>query len=218
MSTPAELSGFDKTNDAMVCSAVLLVLATISIAIRECSRRIRKVRLAPYDYLLYTGYLLFVALTSATLWSTVHGALAEATWPTLSPQEANLRFKVFFATSLLWIATNVCVKLSVLFLYRSIFGLQTPWFRIAWWANVLWVCPGFLVIGFAMMTYTYTLFDKAARNRTKPPDETLNVFVAWMNAVPEMCILMIPIPHLIALQMNKRKKYGVIGVFCIGIV
>ncbi|KAF2875841.1 hypothetical protein BDV95DRAFT_603246 [Massariosphaeria phaeospora] len=213
------MSTFDMTNEGRFASAFLLVLTTISVAIRECSRRIRKADMAAYDGLLYFAYLCYVALTGFELWSITNGVTSDPKFLAIPPPKRIVMLKVFFVIAILWATTTICVKLSILFLYKKIFCLKETWFRIAWWSIFIYLVPCFTVVSFTLQAYTLVT------SLTRPNSPTLpkfsahsSVAITWLNALAEMGLLLLPIPHLIALQMTQKRKLALLAVFCVGAV
>ena len=105
-------------------------------------------------------------------------------------------------------------------LYRRLFTMNIKSFAICWWLNL-----------FYAFAYTISLIsDSLSQCKTvpelwdlnHPPSDcrtgsavSLYVF-AVLNGVSDICILSLPIPIVMKLQMTIRRKIAVLGIFMLG--
>lgn len=116
-------------------------------------------------------------------------------------------------------------KVSILFLYRRLFhaGQSTtnlPYAIAFWTATALTSCyPVVMFITMAAACRPVSFYWEQYLGRT---DGTcINVagfYLAFgiVNMINDICILLVPIPRILHLQLNKRKKYSIIGVMLLG--
>ena len=107
---------------------------------------------------------------------------------------------------------------SHLQIYKQVFTLERIWFRIAWWSTFIYLIPCFIGVAFAMQGCMLTIMLTRPSNPAFPRfAATSSTVITWMNAFAETAVLLLPIPHVIALRMTKKKKkLGLIAVFCLG--
>ena len=112
------------------------------------------------------------------------------------------------------------VKTSLLLLYRRIFSLRTLWFRIAFWAHLG------IVISYGVALFTIALTQCSPRPIsvawTHPgtciPSKTSATTMGALNAVIDTSILILPVRMVWTLQMSRRRKSAICGVFALGLI
>ena len=108
-------------------------------------------------------------------------------------------------------------------LYRRIFGLRVLWFRIAWWINVVLVIIYFAALLAGLLTQcgsvpVSTLWLSPATCVHNPKDSSGAAVMGFLNAVLDTLILVLPIRMVWSLQMSFRQKFGVSGIFALGLM
>ena len=106
-------------------------------------------------------------------------------------------------------------------LYRRIFGLRVLWFRIAWWINVVLVIIYFVALlagllkqcGSVPVSTIWLAPATCAHNRK---ETFAPAVMGFLNAVLDTLILVLPIRMVWSLQMSRRQKFGVSGIFALG--
>ena len=110
--------------------------------------------------------------------------------------------------------------MSILMLYRRIFGVGNAYFRNGWWLNVFFAY-GYTV---ALVEDTLTQCAKVEQlwDPNAPPEAcrtsspvSLYVF-AGLNSFSDLWILSLPIPIIWGLQMPRRQKLVTCGLFLMG--
>ncbi|ATY66869.1 CFEM domain-containing [Cordyceps militaris] len=117
--------------------------------------------------------------------------------------------------------TLFCIKTSIILFYIRIF--DTPRFKLA--ALILWIYTLLWAIG----VWFATLFEcrpisffwdknQAGGSCIKDPLITIGLPSGVSSCIGDLVILALPIPMLRKLQLNPKKKAGLMGIFLVGLV
>ena len=126
-----------------------------------------------------------------------------------------------FALQVTYIFTTTLAKASVLMLYYRVFSLRARWFRIAWWANVGLLAS--YVIGITLQTFLQCAPQSISTfwNPDDPCHAASNphavAFGCW-NAFVDLTILVLPVRMVWSLQMSRKQKIAVSGIFLLGLM
>ncbi|KAH8802593.1 putative PTH11-typeG-protein-coupled receptor [Xylogone sp. PMI_703] len=107
-------------------------------------------------------------------------------------------------------------KLSFLFLYLDIFPQKK--FRIICWALIVQISAGLVAMSLTTIfqcTPVRFSWDKTI------PGECINIKAFWYgqsgwNTLMDVVVLVLPIPVIVKLQMNRQAKLGLLLVFILG--
>ena len=128
--------------------------------------------------------------------------------------------QIFFALTGLRATTTVSVKVAVLFLYKQVLTLDKLWFRIAWWACLLYLVPCLVTIDLTLYGITFTNKMRSPNDRLEPADfqfgKIAHMTVAWLNTAADMSILILPLPYLSKLRIQRSQKLALGVLLCIG--
>ncbi|KAI1858472.1 uncharacterized protein JN550_012605 [Neoarthrinium moseri] len=166
-------------------------------------------------------YILQLALTpaSAIAHLMVNSGLGRDIWM-LDPDDITNTLFYFFIEEYLYTFLVVFTKISILCLYIRIFTVA----RFRWLCYILvgivvafgiscWVSTGFNCIP---ITFMWQGWDGAHVGTCM--DTSKQTFaLAGVNMSLDVLIFLLPIPQLLALQMNFRRKLGVILMFAVGL-
>lgn len=109
------------------------------------------------------------------------------------------------------------VKLSVLLLYRRIFPLTWP----------LWICA-FLSVGYAIAvsvtisvacqptSYFWTQWAEPLGGKCVVDLQAFYIWNGFANLMTDVIILCVPLPIIWKLQMPRKQKIAVCGIFLLG--
>ena len=130
----------------------------------------------------------------------------------LIPMQIDLATRITYGTTL------TSAKASVLMLYRRLFPLRTTWFRIAWWANIIFVTAYYV----AFITHLLARCRPLTRlwSHQHRCDSSLfsgEMFGAF-NAAIDLTILVLPIRMVWGLHLPKKQKVAVCGIFLLGLM
>ncbi|TFB01317.1 hypothetical protein CCMA1212_007082, partial [Trichoderma ghanense] len=92
--------------------------------------------------------------------------------------------------------TVAITKLSLLFLYLDIFPQRK--FRVICWAMIIQIAAGLVALSFT------TIFQCTPYGQS-----------GW-NTLMDVVVLVLPIPVMLKLQMNRRAKISILTVFVLG--
>jgi hypothetical protein len=123
---------------------------------------------------------------------------------------------MLYASEVIYVAVQVLAKTSILLLYLRVFTHR--WFTIA--CNL---CIVFLVLHGIAFTLVVSFQCKPVESFWNPrvTGKCINLTAtgvagAIISIVEDLVILILPIPEIINLQMNKSKKWGLVLLFGIG--
>lgn len=111
-------------------------------------------------------------------------------------------------------------RLSLLFLYRRIFNLRLFWFRLAWWCCIVIVslyCIT-LVVDDVVQCKTTPLHAGTTDLKLCWHRELQAAIMGYLNAAIDLTILVLPIRMVWILQMERRQKMAIGGVFGLGLM
>ncbi|ETR97642.1 hypothetical protein M419DRAFT_12444 [Trichoderma reesei RUT C-30] len=112
--------------------------------------------------------------------------------------------------------TVAITKLSFLFLYLDIFPQKK--FRMICWAMIFQIAAGLVALSFTTIfqcTPVRYSWDKTI------PGTCINIKAFWYgqsgwNTLMDVVVLVLPIPVILKLQMNRRAKISILAVFVLG--
>ncbi|KAH9218779.1 hypothetical protein DL95DRAFT_457982 [Leptodontidium sp. 2 PMI_412] len=203
----------NETQSTAILSAVisLMVIATIFVVLRVVTRTIQKGTVfAVDDYCIEMGLFFAHGTAACSLISLPYGG-GKHLWALDETQQILLAYVIIYA-----LAVNF-TKLSIVLFYRRIFGMN--------WG--LWFCT-FLVVSYCVtviativvscqsLEYFWTQFTTPGAT-----GHCINVslfFFAngiWAMLV-DFCILIVPIPVILKLQMPKSQKLAVMLILLLG--
>ena len=122
------------------------------------------------------------------------------------------------------------IELSLLWTYRRLFW-AARWFRIAWWANIVYLTCWVLATAFAGLFQCYPV--DFFWNRTylyipgsqPPPGASLQgrcidpvyvVYVTVLSSVSDVSVWLLAIAAVCQLQMSAKRKFWVCVLLCLG--
>ena len=126
--------------------------------------------------------------------------------------------KVLWVSYIMGDTCLTLTKISALLLYQRIFTSRSPWFRYA-----LWVGYALAVLWWISAIIRVNLFCEPVDKywQTKKPgfcrsSDDLYIGSAVPSVVIDLYILLLPIPQIWQLQLNKSKKLFISGVLICG--
>lgn len=133
--------------------------------------------------------------------------------------------QIVYAEPFVYALAVTTTKISILLLYRRLFhagqSCTNRIYAVAYWAAVgLTSCyPVIMFITMAAACRPVSFYWEQYLGRTDGVciDVTLFYLVfGIVNMVIDVVILVSPIPRIISLQLNKRRKFSVIGIMLLG--
>jgi hypothetical protein len=126
----------------------------------------------------------------------------------------------------------VCIKMTLLLFYKRLFLCSSPALRIFWWTNI-----GYIGLWFFGSTSFYVFQCRPVQwyflqyyNKYKHPvpgdvhgqcDATTVVHVAMpmvFSLVSDVALLVLPLWAISKLRVDRKKRFGLMAVFGIGLV
>jgi len=116
-----------------------------------------------------------------------------------------------------WLFSTTAVKASVLFLYLDIFKIHTAFRRILY-GFIVFIALFF--IGFLISIITLCQPFSRYWNVLGPGHcgslSGSQVATSSINTVVDLAIVLLPLPVIWRLQMQRQKKIKIIGIFAVG--
>jgi hypothetical protein len=124
-----------------------------------------------------------------------------------------------FIGQILWVLSNTCVRISIIFLYISIFRLRT--FRIASYV-VLGLNLAYFV-GVILQTLLICRpvafnWDQTVPGGTCGDQKTADEVIGIFNILFDVSIIALPMPMLWNLQIVLHRKLALSAIFGMGIM
>ena len=197
-------------------TTMLIVLCTCALTGRLISRRMVKQRFGVDDYLAIGAWVCFLALATEQFILAHYGGMDA---PFAETMRALGQMK--FGSTLTYTFVTTAAKLSLLFLYKRVFMLRVTWFRWAWWASVALVGLYGLALFLNNLLCCYPKPPSAMWggdlgackfNKTEP------VVMGFLNAGVDFAVLLLPVRMVWGLQMRRRQKWAISGVFGLGLM
>ncbi|KAJ4111471.1 hypothetical protein NW768_011825 [Fusarium equiseti] len=212
---PALVSGF----------VVTWVFGAITVGLRIAARRLVGNPFWWDDWLILASLVFSSAfMFDVTCFMTVRGGFGRHLWA--APADGlEVYFQGLFAAEYLYTFSIVFVKLSILALYWRIFGALNS-ARIP-----IWILSGIVIAwGIAVILVTtfqcwpvsafWLQFSPDAADMTFQCTVDVRMFFianAIPNIITDICILLVPVPGIISLQLRTGKKIALLGVFALGL-
>ncbi|KAE8393371.1 hypothetical protein BDV23DRAFT_149550 [Aspergillus alliaceus] len=194
----------------------LYTIAVIAVLLRFIARtRVQKVGLGIDDWLIAMCLIPLTALLAATILAGKSG-LGKHVWSGTLEDVVNMR-KILFAYIFIYLVLLPLIKISIILLYRRIFGMN--------W--MMWVCLS-LSIGYAAcctiaficacqpLSYFYTQFVHPSGGKCRINLYGFYIGNAVSNVFTDVITLLVPIPIVSRLQIRTMQKILVSGIFLLG--
>ncbi|KAM0795174.1 hypothetical protein BDR22DRAFT_894424 [Usnea florida] len=191
--------------ELIVSMAVCLPAAYIAIFLRFLSRRIGKVPLKADDWWLVVGLLFTTVYITCEAILTHLGLGRHA----ILLKKPTTFAKVIVAKEVLYNPAIVAIKTSILLLYRRLFTARcaNTSFAISLW------CTGAFVLSYSIGQAVLT--DPTVNAKCINFHDVLIIFSS-LNIGTDILILCLPVPQLWRLNMPRRRKYELMGIFLLG--
>ncbi|KAF4628219.1 hypothetical protein G7Y89_g9933 [Cudoniella acicularis] len=200
----------------LVCNIVLIVLSTLSVAVRFYTRFFIIKRPEWDDLFAALGYFSAMVECIAVCVSTRFGLGQHIS--TVSPSDLIIFRKITFFTSLAYVASFVSSKLVFVSLYFRIF--PTTLYR-----NINFGLAAILVAQYIEETLVVFLSCSPLAKLWNPniPGKCVNLLTFYyasfgVKLVTDLVLFCMPIPMLRTLRIPRAKKVGVMFLFSIGLL
>lgn len=130
------------------------------------------------------------------------------------------KLQLTLALQLTYTATITVAKLSLLMLYRRIFTFEARWFRVGWWMNLTFLALYFtgVNIDICLQCLPESVDHLWNLQASCHPNFAVAKIIGGVNAFLDITLLILPIPMVWKLQMPRKRKMVVSGIFGIGLL
>jgi len=191
-------------------NTICLVLGTLAYIGRCSARWVGEIQIGADDVLIFVGFLGLLGNIIGNYLIADSNAIS-LTVPTADQQAFLL--KSMYSIGYTYPISVLCSKLSLLFLYRRIFGMRVMWFKVCWWIVFVIMMPIWIA-----MTLTFTSLNIAGNgvDTTSGIGKYSIPVTAFINAFTDLFVLVLPIGMTLNLQLNWHKRIGLMVVFTFG--
>lgn len=217
-------SAAESSMTTTIVGAIAIVLAVVATALRFYARIHKRSGLWWDDWFALVAVLSAVAAGVLVLASSLVDPdaawLLSANDPNYNYTPANqLDLKLAFIADVLYFTVVAAAKASLLLMYTRIFSVSTN-FRAQVWVL------GAAVAAFWATGTIGTIFNCwpiywSWLNSLSPVEHCINYNIFWLvtgilEEVLDICILALPVRHIMKLQLSLQKKVGVASIFLLG--
>ncbi|KAI0206715.1 hypothetical protein F4808DRAFT_405021 [Astrocystis sublimbata] len=216
---PAGINLEESQETAIIAVALVsTAFATLALVLRVWARNFQRFGMMADDYLMVVA----LVFTYGTLAITILGAKAGAgthVWAH-HPQDVADIFRLLYAYTFIYAGSVSFTKLSILLFYRRLFERGSTWFHIRL-GFAAFFSAGYLISIWSVAAalcqpteFFWTQFIGAKGWCVDINASFLSLTV--LNLVADLLVLIVPIPEILGLQMNRKKKIGVCAVMGLG--
>ncbi|KAF2089745.1 hypothetical protein K490DRAFT_22081, partial [Saccharata proteae CBS 121410] len=205
-------------DDAVVI--FVLVLACVAVLLRVYVRATQGLKLAEDDYAVIVG-LFFTSVTVATTILAGRYGAGSHIW-TVSIDNLIAVLKVEYSEPYIYAASVTSTKLGVLLLYRRLFSkgnmdrVYSTLFCIALFLTVVYPPILWITMAVACQPLDYYWNQYIGAKGTCINVTMFFLILGIINMVNDVVILLVPIPKILKLQVNYRKKMSILGIMLLG--
>ncbi|KAI1382424.1 hypothetical protein F4677DRAFT_452129 [Hypoxylon crocopeplum] len=229
MTYSAQLSQANDRAGLISMASLFSLMTMVVVAFRFYSRRLTGAGFARDDWLALAALVLVLGLNGIFIGGTVQGAITghspvvPATvdnWPVTTELE-HLAQKYKYAFQTTEKITFGLIKLSILFLWKRIFGPARPFVLLCWimiGVITAWCISFFFATVFQcgiQWTWNWAPIGIFLTQCTNTLN-MLTVFTAT-DLFTDFIIMFMPVPLIWKLQMPTRKKVGITSIFMVGL-
>lgn len=126
--------------------------------------------------------------------------------------------RALYVLEAIYPACTAATKISILLLYRRLFTTLNPWFRyslyIIFTVLIGWAISGFFSTVF-QCTPIHRIWEESREGKCIDLVPAL-IALAVINTVVNASVLLLPMPIVWYLNMPRRRKVAICGIFVIG--
>ncbi|KAH8898089.1 hypothetical protein GQ53DRAFT_678044, partial [Thozetella sp. PMI_491] len=194
-------------------SIAFLAFSSIMVLLRLYTRFFVVRSAGADDYTIVFAQVLNIGVAVTTILQANYG-LGRHVW--LVDQVTTIKqLQSLFAGEVIYNMTQIMTKVSILLQYRRIF--RDDWTkRVSLWLMIfllVWGAVQEVLVGMACIPISILYPSQAAI--------CINSLMVWyltsvMNIITDFVVFMVPMPVIKNLQLRKRQKLLVVGIFCLG--
>jgi hypothetical protein len=131
--------------------------------------------------------------------------------------------QVAFAIQMTYNVCHLAIKASLLFLYRNVLTLNSPRFKIAWYAIGAYVIACFIAASASVLFQCMPIHYSWDRLYGVVQGRCVDEMAQWMamavlNTLADFALLILPMPTLWNLKLPSTQKVGLCMIFLLGIL
>ncbi|KAI1430528.1 hypothetical protein GGR50DRAFT_701562 [Xylaria sp. CBS 124048] len=213
-----------EANTTIIVGAIVGVLAILAVIFRFYARYFKRTVVSWDDLFILLSIVNVIVIDAVDLYATnldPNGAEVASSNGEIDYAPVDVTFtKIVYASTILYFPLTSTTKLSILFFYNRIFSVN-PSFRRRVIAMMV------VVTGFWIGTVVADLLNCIPLkyvwvNSLDDPRFCFNFNYFWLatgivEALIDVLILLLPIPIVTKLQVKGSKRWGIVGVFLVGI-
>ncbi|KAA6412448.1 MAG: hypothetical protein FRX48_03439 [Lasallia pustulata] len=197
-------------------SVVLIVVATVAVVLRLVSRRTKRTAWGSDDYTVVLSLAFAYGMFISIIYCARYGLGKHII--RVGFVSASKMGRALYVLEAIYPACTTATKVSILLLYRRIFTTLNPYFRYCLYiiSTVLvgWAISGFFTTVF-QCTPIHSFWD-GSEDRKCIDEVSALVGLAVINTLVNASVLILPMPILWHLNMPRRRKVAICGIFVIG--
>ncbi|KAH8725892.1 hypothetical protein GQ44DRAFT_796079 [Phaeosphaeriaceae sp. PMI808] len=198
---------------AVVISGISVGLATITVLLRLWTRCFIVRCLGIEDYCIILSLICAIGLTICIGIQVEYG-MGEHIW-SLTPSDMRNSLKAFWASLIVYYLSLGLTKCSIILQYRRVF--TTRRFHVACWLVMA------VVVAYSVWTVFGSIFACVPVRAfwTREPAKCINQFSMWftnaaINILTDFAIIILPMPVIQSLNLARRQKQALMGIFAVG--
>ncbi|KAL4986839.1 hypothetical protein BDW68DRAFT_178432 [Aspergillus falconensis] len=206
---------------AFIVTVTSMALVTVTVMLRIWAKMIRRRNFMTHDYLYFSGYIMAIGYSAQFLYGiypNVIGMHLEDAMR-LYPNRLEIALKIIAASTFIWAFATTLVKLCLLSLYIQIFKSELV-FRIFAYIvaalSVMLALSGIFLGIFFCQPFAYN-WDRTIEDGHCGDSPKFQLSTAVVNMILDFFIVVLPLPVLWRLQMARKRKIMLSGVFSLGL-
>ncbi|KAL7807759.1 GPCR, PTH11-type [Trichoderma aethiopicum] len=214
---PNFIDPYDHMSENIALHSTLLTITTLAVGMRLYTRAIiTKAKLGVDDYFCVISYCLVVGF-SVFMFLCYNKGIGRHLW-NVPVQYVVDMLKFFTIGSYIYLLASGCVKLTFLFFYYRIFAGSVK-------MRYLIIAGIILTFGFTTSLFFGTVFScipvERAWNPTVPGHCLNPIYLPYVSGISSSALdlytLVLPVPVVVGLNMDLKRKLKVVAVFGIGL-
>ncbi|KAK7458393.1 integral membrane protein [Colletotrichum acutatum] len=208
----------DQTSNIHLISGVVTAIGVIFILMRMATKIAKLSAWGADDTVILVAFALFIGFF-VELFYFVKAGLGKDIW-TLHDYEITYFLKLLFVLEFFYIIGLGVVKASILFFFLKIFP-DRGFRRILWFMQILnmLVVLSYVILCFAQcqpFSHFWNGWDGAHEGHCVDLNR-IGLSHVSLNITLDIIMLILPITQIYKLQLNRKKKIGVMAMFLVGV-
>ncbi|KAK0508203.1 hypothetical protein JMJ35_009287 [Cladonia borealis] len=203
----------------LVAAGIILpLLGVFAVSLRFYVRSQSKHSVGIDDWMILTACIMVCGMGAIQVIAAETGELGRDMLPVVTAR-ARREAKFIYAVTIIEKFAYGCIKLSVCLFYRRIFSVSRRFLIVN---NVVmaliccWAFAFFFAEVFLCGLHPGVLWSGNTTNQGCASQLLVLLWFAITDVLGDIAVLAMPYPCIVKLQMNKKEKLGISGVFLLG--